>query len=208
MALEIEARFRATGAALRTLTNADRLGPAGLGPPRTVSEIDRYLDTDDGRLAAAHWASRLRSRGDVQRLSLKGPPDPAGGAWLHRRPEVEGPATRSLDPATWEPSEARALLEELTGGRPLRERFRLDQRRTERAVVVGGRQLGTLSLDAVRIWSADRDLGPLAIVELELADPADADELAALAEALEAVDGLVAEPMSKQDHALQRMGEA
>ena len=57
----------------RRWRSSESLGRAVLGPARTVDETDRYLDTDDGRLAAALWACRLRSREGTTRISLKGP---------------------------------------------------------------------------------------------------------------------------------------
>ena len=75
MPTEVEARFRAESAEpLAELAGRARLGRARLGSPRTVDETDRYLDTIDGRLAAARWACRLRSREGTTRISLKGPP--------------------------------------------------------------------------------------------------------------------------------------
>jgi inorganic triphosphatase YgiF len=209
MALEVEARFRADPESLARLANADRLGTARLGPPRSVDELDRYLDTDDGRLSAARWACRLRSREGTTRISLKGPEiDADGAAWLHRRPEVEGPAAADLDPATWPASAARDRLDGLRAGRPLRELFRLAQRRTEREVVVDGRRLGLLTLDAVRVVGPDgSDRGTLEIAEVELPATADAAAealLAGLAGALDAA-GLTPEPMTKLELALERI---
>jgi inorganic triphosphatase YgiF len=215
MALEVEARFRADDrGSLGTLATTPTLGQAELGPAEVVDELDRYLDTDDGRLATARWACRLRTRHGMTRLSLKGPAaGDTGAAWLHRRPEMEGPATDALDPAAWPPSEARDRLAELAGDRPLHERFRLAQRRTERAVALGGRALGTLTLDAVRFLGPDgRDLGTLDTVELELAMDDDGRPRAAaetalgrLADALAALPGLVPEPRTKLEHALARL---
>jgi inorganic triphosphatase YgiF len=210
MPTEVEAKFRADGPGpLKMLATAPRLGHATLGPARTVHEADRYLDTDDGRLAAVRWACRLRSRGGETRISLKGPPrDTPEQDWHHRRPELEGPATEEIAPESWPPSEARALLASMAGGRPLAESLRLDQRRTERSVArEGKRPIGTLTLDRVRIAAGDVDLGELFVVELGL-DPASEDgeaELEAMAEALAAVPGLVAEPCTKLEHALRRL---
>lgn len=211
MGLEVEARFRADDAALAALAAADQLGPAVLGAPTTVDEVDRYLDTAAGDLAAARWACRLRTRGGVTKISLKGPPAVAGGAaWLHRRPELEGPATDRPSPDAWPPSEARDRLTSITGGRPLTERFRLLQRRTERAVHVNGEPVGTLTLDAVRIVAGDRDLGRLRIVELEMAagDPAAESRLAPLADALARFGGLEPEPRTKLEQAVERLAGA
>jgi inorganic triphosphatase YgiF len=205
MAVEVEAKFLASDeAALDALANAAVLGPATLGPPATVDETDIYLDTADGRLAAARWACRLRDRGAGFRISMKGPSlGDAGVAWLHRRPEVEGPATSSFDPGDWPPGEARELLLGMAGSEELVERFRLLQRRTERAVSLGGRSLGTLSLDRATVARGIEPLGLLHVVELELAsdDGPATTVLADLADALAARVGLAADQRTKLEHA-------
>jgi inorganic triphosphatase YgiF len=209
MPTEVEARFRAESAEpLAELAGRARLGRARLGPPRTVDETDRYLDTIDGRLAAARWACRLRSREGSNRISLKGPPTATAHGWHHRRPEVEGPATPTIDPGSWPASPALELLQGLSAGLPLEERLRLDQARTERAVTLDdATSIGTLTLDRARISADARDLGELFVVELELlADSvAGEQELEHLAAALEATDGLTAEPRSKLERALERL---
>ena len=210
MPTEVEAKFRAEGPEpLEALAAVGSLGRAVLGQARTVDETDRYLDTDDGRLAAALWACRLRSREGATRISLKGPPreEAMAEAWHHRRPEVEGPATDEIAPASWPPSEARDLLESLAGGHALAEHLRVRQRRTERAVTDGAGPIGTITLDRVRLAAGATDLGELFVVELEL-DPASEHaeaQLHGLAEALAAVPGLVAEPRTKLEHALHRL---
>lgn len=206
MTTEVEAKFLADGPEpLRRLAAAARLGRAVLGPPTTFDEVDRYLDTDDGHLEAAGWASRLRDRGSSTRISLKGPPDAASDGWIHHRPEVEATAADGLDPRGWPPSEARTLLERLSDGRPLRERFRLVQRRTERRVELDGATFGTLSLDAVTVRRDERDAGTLFAVELELEDGAAASTIESLAELgslLAARPGLRPDRWTKLQHAL------
>lgn len=204
MPTEVEARFSATGPGpLASVASLERLGSATLGPARTSSEVDVYLDTADGTLGAARWACRLRTRGDRITLSLKGRPDAASGGWLHRRPEVEGPATGERDPAAWPPSPARELLERLAGGAPLVERFVLHQQRVERPVTHGTPRIGTLSLDTVDVEHLGAPVGRLHVVELELAAGA-ADEtiLDALARELNAIRGLEPEPRTKLERAL------
>jgi inorganic triphosphatase YgiF len=203
---EVEAKLRAGDAApLDALAIEPTLDGAELGPARTVDEIDRYLDTADGRLEAARWACRLRAREGAVRVSLKGPAETSDRGWLHRRPEVEGPATDSTDPADWPMSDARRHLERLSGGAPLVERLRLDQRRTERPVRIDDRRVATLSLDRVDIVRGDRRAGVLFVVELELveADALPHDELRRLAEALAARPGLAPDPRTKLEHALE-----
>jgi inorganic triphosphatase YgiF len=207
MALEVEARFRATDAeTLGRLAARDTLGVATLGEARTVLEIDRYLDTHDGRLAAARWACRLRSRDGVTRISLKGPPEGSAGGWLHRRPEVEGAASDEIDPAAWPPSSALALLTELSGRAPLLETLRLTQERTERSVAVDGRSVGTLTLDAVAAERAGTWLGDMHVVELEIRGDGVELDLAPLADELSREPGLSPEPRTKLELALVMAG--
>jgi inorganic triphosphatase YgiF len=207
MPTEVEARFRADEPGqLRRLAAIPAIGDAELGPPRTVDEVDVYLDTPGGALAAARWACRLRRRDDRVAVSLKGPPEPATGASsLHRRPEVEGPATPSSDPGDWPPSAARDLLDSLRGGEPLVERLTLRQRRTERAVTLEGSALGTLSLDVATVEVAGRPRGEFRIVELELAAEASGreDALGDLARTLGTRESLEPERRTKLERALE-----
>ena len=213
MPTEIEARFRATTEpVLDELAAWTRLGAAELGDPVASDEVDRYLDSADGRLAEARWACRLRSRGDGWRVSLKGPMSLAepghGPAWFHARPELEGPASDSVDPADWPPSPARDRLVELSGGAPLAEQVRLLQRRRERSVTADGRRVATLSLDVARIVAHGVAYGTLLVAELELAPDAPTELLAPMAATLAAVPGLEADPCSKLERALERIRHA
>ena len=205
MPIEVEARFRADGRApLDALRDAPALGAAVLGPPATALEQDVYLDTRGGRVAAAGWACRLRSRGPDVRVSLKGPADAPAEGWLHERPEVEGPATADVDPSAWPPSDARDRLLELSAGEPLVERLRLLQERTERTVTLGGRAVGGLTLDVVTVRRDGSTRGGMRLVELELGPDADLDrDLEPLAQALLAVGGLSPEPRTKLEIALE-----
>ena len=210
MPTEIEATFRADDdAPLTVLERIQNLGPAELAPGRSVDEVDVYLDTERGGLAAGRWACRLRSREGQVRVSLKGPAEVGGDAWLHRRPEVEGPATNEFDPARWPPSEARDLVDTLRGDATLVERLTLRQRRVERRVRVGDRQLGTLTLDRATVEHRGDPIGPLHVVELELAGastPEDQHLLAELAATLGAVQGLAPDARTKLEHALEMIG--
>jgi inorganic triphosphatase YgiF len=207
--LEVELKYAATDVALAGLATIERLGPAVLGPAATSNELDRYLDTADGRLAAALWACRLRTRGERTIVSLKGPPHSRTEDGVHRRPEVEGPATEDKDPAQWPESPAHAGLEQLAAGSSLVERLALLQQRTEREVRIGSERVGRLSLDRVRVSHTGRDLGAFASVELELS-PDDAAEqwLMPLRDALDDLDGLQRDPHTKLEHALALIDHA
>ncbi len=185
---------------LQELRSAERLGPAHLGVARTVTELDRYLDTADLRLASRRWACRLRSRNGGTIVSLKGPAEHAAGDLVHRRPELEGPAEVSLDPLGWPQSVARDRLLAMAGGAPLTERFRLEQQRIERSVTLRGLRVGTLSLDRVRVLHDQTELGRLLVVELEFeaAGPVDHRPMAS---ALGQLPGLTPDPLSKFERA-------
>lgn len=208
MATEVEARFSAAGPeVLRAIADLPHLNRADLGTPIASQEFDVYLDTVDGSLAAVRWACRLRTREDRVTLSLKGPPDPAVGRWLHRRPESEGPATAERDPAAWPASDARALLERLSGGAALVERFVLQQHRVERTVTQDGRRTGILTLDTVEVEHRGARVGRLHVVELELTAGTDDETiLRPLAEELERMTGLTPEPRTKLERALELIG--
>ena len=211
LAIESELKLIADGEApLAILATQERLGRARLGPPRTVDELDRYLDTAGGRLASEGWACRLRTRQAATTVSLKGPARHAEGEVLHRRPELNGPATAEATPSAWPRSEARDLLDAMSGGEPLVEQFTLEQTRTEREVLMRGRRAGILSLDLVRVVAREAAVGLLHIVELEF-DPAStpaARDAEHLAQALERIDGLRTDPMTKIQHALALIGRS
>lgn len=201
--IESELKLRADDdGPLVDLATRETLGAAELGPPRTVSELDRYLDTASLRLAAHAWACRLRTREGRTTVSLKGPAEHATGDALHQRPELNGQATLSTDPTAWPPSDARSRLRAMAGDEPLIERFALDQERTEREVRLHRLRIGTLSLDRVRVLHRDAELGQLRLVELELDPLAVGLDARPLSSALESIPGLRLDPMTKLEHAL------
>lgn len=194
---------------LLQLAAADRLGSATLGPSTTAQELDRYLDTADLRLAAARWACRLRSRDGRIVVSLKGPAEHAAGDPVHRRPELEGPVDSSLDPLRWPPSEARERVLAMAEGEPLAERFRLEQERTERSVSLAELEIGTLSLDRVRVLRGEAEVGRLLVVELEFGPSAGAaPDAQRLASALAQLAGLSPDPFSKFERAVAMLPTA
>lgn len=205
--VEAELKFTARDERpLRALATIGALGPASLGAAVTVRELDRYLDTADLRLEAVHWACRLRSRGGRTILSLKGPAEHLPGEVLHRRPEVEGLAARTLDANAWAPSAARDQLTAMTGGAPLVERFVLEQERTERTVHVANDRVGGLSLDRVRVLHRSIEVGRMFVVELELVPAVgESFDVAPLTAALSARDGLLPDAASKFERALQML---
>jgi inorganic triphosphatase YgiF len=207
--LEVELKFEADDEGpLDALAVADRLGPAWLGPPSTIEETDRYLDTPDLRLSALRWACRLRTRQGRTVVSLKGPGEHQPGDLFHRRPELEGPAVGALDPGQWPASAARRLLDTMRDGQPLEERFILTQQRTERTVQLARRHCGLLSLDRTQIWQGGEQIGALLTVELEV-EPSAIErgvDPSPLARSLSLHPGLRPDPATKLEHALRLLG--
>ena len=132
---------------------------------RTISITDRYFDTADSALSEAGYGARLRRAERRTTLTLKADIDVDGA--LHRRMELEGPATRALAPASWPRSDARDRLTELADGRWLVERVVVRQRRRERMVIVGGAEI-VASIDTGVVLAAGAEAGRIAQFELEL----------------------------------------
>jgi len=184
--------------------------PPGItaGSWSTRNDEDAYVDTEDGALAAAGYGARLRRRGSRFTLSLKSQGTvgavadeedsrrAVSGA-LHRRVELEGPASRSLDPVDWPESPARERLVDIIGQAPLRIRFVVQQRRAVRDLHDEDGHAAELSLDEVRVRSRDSVVGSFAALEVEAVGEAGAllDRIAADLES----SGLVEpEPRSKE----------
>ncbi|CAN5813903.1 inorganic triphosphatase [soil metagenome] len=132
---------------------------------RTVSITDRYFDTADSALSEAGYGARLRRAENRTTLTLKADIEVDGA--LHRRVELEGPATRSLAPASWPRSDARDRLTELADSRRFVERVVVRQRRRERRVIVGGAEI-VASIDTGVVFAAGAEAGHIAQFELEL----------------------------------------
>lgn len=208
--VEVELKYSVTDpAALERRLERDWLGGLAAGPWRTVQMIDRHLDTADGAVRRAGFAARLRRTGDVTVISLKGAAVNGSGGALHRRPEIEGPASEALDPTAWPASEARERLIALTGARPLEVRFTLRQTRRERDLR-GADGWAVLSLDAVGVEAAGQSLGDLRILEVESKGGSEAI-LAGVARELAAEPALAPETRTKAalaDELLARAGLA
>jgi inorganic triphosphatase YgiF len=148
------------------------------GAVRESRLLDRYLDTADGRLAAAGARARIRTGHGPARLALKyhGVDD---GAVTSRR-EIEGPATDALDPAEWPDSAARRELLRLKGADDLVEIARLRQHRVARDMERDDARV-ELSLDALEALDGDRVVATRWELEAELkrGQPGPLHELAA-----------------------------
>lgn len=195
------------------LDGPDALPGVTLGAWTARADTDTYVDTDDRALAEAGYGGRLRERGSRITLTLKtlrSVPEPevsdtaddGDGASsvsvaLHRRIELEGPATPSGDPLAWPDSPARALLLELIGDAPLRIRFVIAQRRAVRQLRDETGQVAELSLDESTVRYRDLLAGSFATLEIEARGRAET-LLAHVAAAVEATGLVIPEPRSKE----------
>lgn len=173
------------------------------GPARMVTLTDRYLDTDRwvGRLAIAGMRARLRDDGETVVLTVKRAGEEDRG--VTTRVELEGPATRAVDPGAWAPSTARDALLEVAAGSRLREIARLRQRRLTRLF---RRDTTTVevSLDGLEALDGDHVAGRRFELEAELVE-GEAADLGDLGERLREIEGVGAPLGSKLRFALEAL---
>lgn len=166
MSDELELKYSATDLSALEAFLDEHFPVARAGPGwREYRTADRFFDTSDGALLRAGYGARLRRTGGKTTLGLKSDVDVTAG--LHHRREFEAPATPSLGPADWPPSEPRAIVRRLARGRRLHERFVLRQVRRERAWRSDGDEC-LFSLDLVSVRHGRTELGQLQGLEVEL----------------------------------------
>ena len=97
--LEIELKYAVADRVIgERLLNAETLaGFRATGVARPTQHEDRYMDSADGAMARAGYATRLRTAGNGTIVTVKSITDGQGS--LHRREELEGPADRTTDVA-------------------------------------------------------------------------------------------------------------
>ncbi len=168
--VEIELKFQVPAPARERVHHAVATAAARTQRVRTI-----YLDTPDGRLAAAGMAVRLRRDGRRWLQTVKGQGDGLLQRLEHEVP-VPAPArgvTPAVDLARHAGTPAHGRLAAVLGDAPvLGPVFETDMRRTRRIVRMGATRI-ELALDEGRILAAGRSL-PLCELELEwLSGPLD-----------------------------------
>jgi CHAD domain-containing protein len=217
---EVELKYRVTDlAALRAWLDdgwAEAVPWATLGAPRTKAVEDRYFDTLREALRHHGFGARLRRVGGRYLVTVKSlaadeldeddTPADRGGTTapglddpVHRRIELEGPASGRLDPRTWPSSPARELIDELRGAARLRGLFTIRQVREVREVTGAGGS-AELSLDEVRVIAGRNVVGTFAELEVE-STGGSLDLLAGVARALASTGLVVASSRSKEAQA-------
>ena len=205
--VEIELKFRLEGIAAgdRMLAAVTLGGLAASGALSVVRVEDRYIDTPSSALRRAGYAARLRARGDEVFVSVKSTARHESGR-VHRRREVEGRATGSLDMATWPASDARTLLVVLGGSEPFEDLVTIRQVRRQRTFAGDGSSV-ELSVDEVQVVSQGRIVERFVEAEAELIS-GDATSLVAVGDDMAAIPGAHEATMSKLDAALAAIGRA
>jgi inorganic triphosphatase YgiF len=207
--LEIEVKL-SVGDPDAVLARLARAAPAALagfrrvGRLRRVVVLDRYVDTADRALDAAGLRARLRDVGGTVTLTVKGRALERAG--VTTRTELEGPATRALDPMAFPPSRARDEVERVSAGRPLVEIARLRQRRAVRHLQRDGTVV-ELSLDRLEALDGERTVATRTELEAEL-KAGDPEALAELGAALLRLPSVAPAVASKRSFAIEALAAA
>ena len=180
-------------------------GFEGAGAVREVDVLDRYLDTPDRALDDVLARARLRESPGRVELTFKRQ-GVVGDGGVTTRIELEGPATRDLDPTHWPESAARGELMAIAGGGPLVETARLRQRRLVRDLVRGETRV-ELSLDRLEALDGEAIVARRWELEAELKAGRE-DDLAELANALQVLPGLSLAAESKRLFAMLAVATA
>jgi triphosphatase len=179
-------------------------------PGGTVSQVDLYLDTDDGRFHRAGYALRIRRRGRrvAGEATLKAiEPESARHDGLRTRRELSEPlarATPELLLAAVGPVGERVRA--VAGRKPVRPLFEVRTRRRAYTVAADGLPPGELALDETAIHAAPGGRPTrLRRIEIEVPEPA-VEALGAFVERLRAACGLQPAALTKYEAGLLSAG--
>ena len=206
-AIEIEWQFdaldlRPAGRWLASLaagtTSIAALGPVTAVQGPTIVQEDRYLDTDDWRIARAGYVLRVRNAKNKHQVTLKALADePKGsGSGPRRRREVNEPFLGG--PGRWieDAGPVGWRVAALIGRRPLNQVLEVQTRRRPFVLHLGGEDVAEIALDETAIAIDDQNPMRLLRVEVEV-QPAWVEVLAPLVEDLQRSSGLAPAALSK-----------
>ena len=202
--MEIETKYAISDPSVfDTLLELRAVGGYTLRPTGERQVVDHYLDTEHRDLLKAGYACRLReSEADQQwRLTVKGLGKAEGAR--HERAEFECDVPPHSMPSDWPACSAREIVLTASAGRPLTELFALRQLRATRAVELGERGVGELSLDIVDSEIAGHESHEREL-EVELADAGTEDDLRTIDGELRQYD-LKPQATSKFERALAQL---
>lgn len=202
MPMEVESKYvvldRET---FRALQRAEHLAGYELAFVGKARLADHYLDTRGRALTRQGWSCRLRSMGKTWTLTLKGPKSVQGAVVSREELEIPLPGANTR-PSKWPMGPLREQVERLTGGAALRELLVIRQSRRSFVVRRDGTPVVDMGLDVVR-FEGKRLKARSHMVECELmaeGTPADLERLDA---ALVGDYGLIPEPRTKLQRALE-----
>jgi inorganic triphosphatase YgiF len=204
---ETELKLRITPEAAAKLARHPVIKTLKRGPARKARLLSTYYDTDDGALAAAGIALRVRRDGRHWMQTIKGPADASSAGGMSARAEFEWPVTGpNPDPLRFATTPFRRTLGKAEK-RGLRPRFTTDVTRTTIPLTFPDSTMALLCIDVGEVRTEDgppvlRD--PIHEIELEL-EAGNAARLFELAHVLAASVPLAFEPASKAErgHALR-----
>jgi CHAD domain-containing protein len=198
--MEIEAKFAVPDiATFQQLQAVEHIAGFSLSAHQVQQVRDTYLDTDERLILANGYACRCRETESEVLITLKGL-GRADGA-IHRRAELEI-SMPSYEPLQdWPESPVRDLVEQMTGGDPLKPLFELRQTRVFRRMSQGELLVAQLSLDNVRVVAGKRRKSHFEL-EVELAPQGTTSDMGAIVIFLQDEWNLVPEPRSKFERAL------
>ncbi|HKJ71317.1 MAG TPA: CYTH domain-containing protein [Gammaproteobacteria bacterium] len=154
------------------IANAPEVTALAAGPARTLSMTADYIDTADRRLLKAGYAYRVRREGDHWVATVKADLGPADEGGLHRHQEWEAAvAGPEPDLAVFADPELSRALAGACGDRPLVTLFRVDMKRRQCLLDLGGGSRAEWAADRGRIVAGERE-ETVCEVELELKEGA------------------------------------
>ncbi|MBN1423465.1 CHAD domain-containing protein [Candidatus Fermentibacteria bacterium] len=198
---EIEAKFAMPDEqTLSGLSTVSSLGSFRLGAATTVEIQDVYFDTQTRAVHEAGFVLRRRTALGEVTMTLKRCAPAADG--IYRREEISVQAHGP--PRDWPEGAARDMAMNIVGDRPLQALVSIGQRRITRQISVGGRTVGTLSLDDVTARRG-RHTDHYLEAEVELGPQGSEDDIARMAQALCGEWGLTPETRSKPERAMAQV---
>ena len=203
--MEIEAKFAVPDiSTFQRLQAVDHIAGFALSAHQVQQVRDTYLDTDERLILVSGYACRRRETESEILITLKGLGRAEGA--IHRRRELEISLSAYEPPQEWPESPVRDLVLTATGDDPLVPLFELRQTRVFRRMSHGELLVAQFSLDNVRFVADERRRSRFEL-EVELAPQGTASDMGAIVTYLQDEWGLVPEPRSKFERALEFVDE-
>lgn len=202
MPIEVEARYvvpdRETFRRLRRVEGLARYTITIAGEVRLA---DHYLDTLERALTRRGWSCRLRAACGTWTLTLKGPKSVRGAVVSREEREVSLPGAIT-HPSHWPEGPLRREVERLTRGHALCELAVIRQHRRSAIVRRDGVPVIDMGFDVV-CFAGQRRMTRSYMVECELMASGTVTDLERLDEVLVREYGLIPEPRTKLQRALE-----